>query len=37
LGVYAHLYLDDFTDAMAALGAIATGPSYGGNVVPLWG
>ena len=32
--MYAHLYLDDFTDAMAALGAMATGPSYGGNVVP---
>ena len=46
LGVYAHLYADDHTDAMAALGAMAalnamdameTGPNYGPNVVPLHG
>jgi hypothetical protein len=37
LGVYAHLYADDFADAMAALGAMEAEPSYGPNVVPLWG
>jgi integrase len=37
LGVYAHLYADDFADAMTALGAMETGPDYGPNVVPLWG
>jgi integrase len=37
LGVYAHLYADDHADAMAALGAMAAGPSDGGNVVPLYG
>jgi integrase len=37
LGVYAHLYADDFADAMVALGAMETGPDYGPNVVPLWG
>ena len=37
LGVYAHLYADDHTDEMAALGAMETPPSYGPNVVPLWG
>jgi len=37
LGVYAHLYEDDHGDAMAALGAMEAAPSYGPNVVPLWG
>jgi hypothetical protein len=37
LGVYAHLYEDDHGDAMAALGAMEAEPSYGPNVVPLWG
>jgi integrase len=37
LGVYAHLYADDHSDAMAALGAMEAAPSYGPNVVPLWG
>lgn len=38
LGVYAHLFnTDDFADAMAALGAMEAGPTYGENVVPLWG
>ncbi|MGE0218421.1 tyrosine-type recombinase/integrase [Mycolicibacterium sp.] len=37
LGVYAHLYEDDHADAMAALAALETEPSYGPNVVPLWG
>lgn len=37
LGVYAHLYADDHTEAMAALGAMEAKPSYSGNVVPLWG
>jgi hypothetical protein len=39
LGVYAHLFADDHGDAMAALGALGTGPSpsYGGNVISLHG
>jgi integrase len=37
LGVYAHLYADDFADAMAALGSMEAEPSYGPNVVPLRG
>jgi integrase len=40
LGVYAHLInTDDHAGNMAALGALATGPtpSYSGNVVPLHG
>jgi hypothetical protein len=37
LGVYAHLYADDHSDAMAALGAMEATPSCGGNVVPPWG
>jgi UDP-N-acetylmuramate-alanine ligase len=37
LGVYAHLYSDDHTDAMAALGAMEAGPTHAENVVPLWG
>jgi integrase len=37
LGVYAHLYADDFADAMAALGAMEVGPVDAENVVPLWG
>jgi integrase len=38
LGVYAHLFnTDDHADAMAALGAMEAEPSYGPNVVPLWG
>jgi hypothetical protein len=38
LGVYAHLFnTDDHADAMAALGAMEAGPTYGENVVPLWG
>jgi integrase len=35
--VYAHLLADDHSDAMAALAALEEGPTYGGNVVPLWG
>lgn len=35
LGVYAHLFSDDHADAMAALGAMVTGPLHGENVVPL--
>jgi hypothetical protein len=40
LTVYAHLInTDDHAGNMAALGALATGPtpSYSGNVVPLHG
>ena len=40
LAVYAHLInTDDHSGNMAALGALATGPtpSYSGNVVPLHG
>jgi integrase len=39
LTVYAHLInTDDHAGNMAALGALAAPkPSYGGNVVPLWG
>lgn len=37
LGVYAHLYADDHTDAMAALGAMEVAPAHAENVVPLWG
>jgi integrase len=37
LGVYAHLYADDHTDAMAALGAMEVEPDYGPNVIPLRG
>jgi integrase len=37
LGVYAHLYADDYSDAMAALGAMEAAPEYGPNVVPLHG
>ena len=40
LTVYAHLInTDDHSGNMAALGALATGPtpSYSGNVVPLHG
>jgi integrase len=38
LGVYAHLFnTDDHAEAMAALGAMEALPTYGGNVVPLWG
>jgi hypothetical protein len=35
LGVYAHLYEDHHTDAMAALGAMEAGPLHAENVVPL--
>jgi integrase len=35
--VYTHLLADDHSDAMAALAALEAGPTYGGNVVPLWG
>lgn len=35
LGVCAHLYADDFADAMAALDAMEAEPSYGPNVVPI--
>jgi hypothetical protein len=35
--VRAHLLIDDHSEAMAALGAMATGPSYGENVIPLHG
>jgi hypothetical protein len=34
LGIYAHLFADDHTDAMAALGAMSR-PVSGSNVVPL--
>ncbi len=37
LEVYAHLYADDFADAMAALGAMEATPEHSPNVVPLWG
>ncbi len=37
LGVYAHLFVHDHADAMAALGAKVTGPTYGENFVLLWG
>jgi hypothetical protein len=40
LDVYVHLFPDDdATEDMAALGALATGPTptYGGNVVALRG
>jgi integrase len=38
LTVYAHLIsTDDHSGNMAALGALATGPRYGGNVAPLRG
>jgi integrase len=37
LGVYAHLFADDHADAMAALGAMETGPLHGDNVIPLHG
>jgi integrase len=37
LGVYAHLYADDFADAMAALGAMETAPDHGPNVIALRG
>ena len=38
LAIYTHLFdTDDHADAMAALGAMATTPSYGTNVVPLHG
>jgi hypothetical protein len=37
LGVYAHLYADDFADAMAALAAMETADpdAYVGNVIQL--
>lgn len=34
LGVYAHLFEDDHTDAMAALGAMGS-PNHANNVVPM--
>ncbi|MDS1114241.1 hypothetical protein RD149_10715 [Gordonia westfalica] len=34
LSVYAHLFEDDYADAMHALAAMGT-PTTGGNVVPL--
>jgi integrase len=37
LVVYAHLYADDFADAMTALGAMEAAPEYGPDVVLLWG
>lgn len=37
LGVYAHLYADDHTEAMAALGAMEASTAHADNVVPLWG
>ncbi|MDT5202609.1 MAG: hypothetical protein QOH34_4131 [Mycobacterium sp.] len=37
LEVYAYLFnTDDHADAMAALGAMETGPVHAENVVPLW-
>lgn len=35
LGVYAHLYADDFADAMAALGAMAVPTGRTCNVIRL--
>jgi hypothetical protein len=35
LSVYAHLYADNFADAMAALGAMEAVPTRAENVVPL--
>lgn len=35
LGVYAHLYADDFADAMAALGAMAVQTGRTSNVIRL--
>jgi hypothetical protein len=29
--------LNDYTDAMAALGVMEAGPAHAENVVPLWG
>jgi hypothetical protein len=38
LAIYTHLFnTDDHAGAMAALGAMAAGPNYGTNVVPLHG
>lgn len=37
LSVYAHLYADDHSDAMDALGAMEVEPDYGPNVIPLRG
>ena len=35
LGIYAHLFADDHSDAMAALGAIAVPKRRAGNVIRL--
>jgi hypothetical protein len=35
LGIYAHLFADDHSDAMAALGAMGS-LAASGNVVSLW-
>ena len=37
LGIYAHLFADDHSEAMAALDAMAAGPVDGDNVIRLWG
>lgn len=37
LSTYAHLFDDDHTDAMAALGALGATTAHGGNVVPIRG
>ena len=34
--IYAHLFENDHSDLMAALGAMATPKAKAGNVVPLW-
>ncbi|WP_235900708.1 hypothetical protein [Lolliginicoccus suaedae] len=37
LTIYAHLFDDDHTDAMAALGALGQPTHHGDNVVPIRG
>jgi hypothetical protein len=37
LGVYAHLFADDHSDAMAALGAMDQPKTKAGNIIPLHG
>lgn len=38
LAIYTHLFnTDDHAEAIAALGAMATKPTYGANVAPLHG
>jgi hypothetical protein len=35
MDIYTHLFEDDHTDAMAALGAINAPKAKAGNVIPL--